>query len=62
VEITDLVSDAPRGQVLRAKLIQKYPEILNTPSIEMLLSKLPSYGGNWEQYYEIEMKWPGKSK
>ena len=24
---------------------------------EYILNKLPSFGGNWEQYYEIRMEW-----
>lgn len=56
--IRHLVSDAPRGETLRKKLVEKFPDILKVPSIEMLLKRLPSFGGNWEQYYEIEMNWP----
>lgn len=51
------VSDAPRCQVLRKEIVEKIPDILNIRNIEKILSELPSLGGDWEQYYHIEIKW-----
>ena len=38
--------------------IEKYfPQVLKIPGFEYILNKLPGFGGDWEQYYEIRMEW-----
>lgn len=58
-EIEDLVSSEPRGKVLQNKI---HKLILNSDlknpiskGIINLVEKLPSFGGGWEQYYEVEV-------
>ena len=56
-EIHELVTSARRGQVIRTKLIQVFP------GIEPYLPRdMRSIGGDWEQNYEIEMKWSLKDE
>ena len=56
-EIFDLVTDAPRGAVIKTKIEKYFPEASKIPSSGYILKLLPSYGGDWEQYYEIRMEW-----
>ena len=56
-EISELVTDAPRGKVIKTKIEKYFPQVLNIPGFEYILNKLPSFGGYWEQYYEIRMEW-----
>ena len=56
-EILDLVTDAPRGEVIKTKIEKYFPEESKIPGSGYILKLLPSYGGNWEQYYEIRMEW-----
>ena len=56
-EISELVTDAPRGKVIKTKIEKYFPQVLNIPGFKYILNKLPSFGGNWEQYYEIRMEW-----
>ena len=56
-EISELVTDAPRGKVIKTKIEKYFPLTLKILGFEYILSKLPSFGGNWEQYYEIRMEW-----
>ena len=56
-DISELVTDAPRGQVIKTKIEKSFPWILNLPGTGYILRLLPSYGGDWEQYYEIRMEW-----
>lgn len=63
--IEDLVTSAPRGKTLQSKVKSLIPRSLLQNSftrviIEGLLNELPSFGGDWEQYYEIEAKWEKK--
>lgn len=57
VDIVDIVTDAPRGQVLKTKLLQRFPSINNYEWLRAQLDSLPSFGGDWNQEYEIEMVW-----
>lgn len=56
-EILDLVTDAPRGKVIRTKILKYFPGAWQIPGSAAILDKLPSFGGDWEQYYEIRMEW-----
>ncbi len=56
-EINELVTDAPRGEVLKTKLTKSMPWLLDIPGAGYILNSLPSFGGNWDQIYEVEMKW-----
>ena len=56
-EIFDLVTDAPRGEVIKTKIEKYFPEASKIPGSGYILKLLPSYGGDWEQYYEIRMEW-----
>ena len=56
-EIKDLVTDAPRGQVIKTKILKYFPFVLKIPGMSYILDRLPSFGGDWEQYYEIRMEW-----
>ena len=56
-EIQDLVSDAPRGEVIKNKIEKYFPAVLQIPRLQYILKQLPSFGGNWNQYYEIRMEW-----
>jgi len=57
MNITELVTDAPRGLVLQTKLRQRFPSIAGLPGIRGLISRLPSFGGNWDQIYKVKAKW-----
>ena len=56
-EMQDLVSDAPRGEVIKNKIEKYFPAALQIPGLQYILKKLPSFGGNWIQHYEIRMEW-----
>ena len=56
-DIVDLVTDAPRGEVVKTKIKKYFPEESKIPGSGYILELLPSYGGTWEQYYEIRMEW-----
>ena len=56
-EIFDLVTDAPREEVIKTKIEKYFPKASKIPGSGYILKLLPSYGGNWEQYYEIRMEW-----
>ena len=56
-EIFDLVTDAPRGEVIKTKIEKYFPEASKISGSGYILKLLPSYGGDWEQYYEIRMEW-----
>ena len=56
-EIFDLVTDAPRGEVIKTKIEKYFPKASIIPGAGYILKLLPSYGGDWEQYYEIRMEW-----
>ena len=56
-EIPELVTDAPRGEVIKTKFEKYFPEASKIPGSGYILKLLPSYGGDWEQYYEIRMEW-----
>ncbi len=56
-EITELVTDAPRGKVIQEKIRKHCPTLLKIPGSSYILEKLPSFGGNWEQIYHIRMEW-----
>ena len=56
-EILELVTDAPRGEVIKTKIEKYFPEASKIPGSGYILKLLPSYGGDWEQYYEIRMEW-----
>ena len=56
-EISELVTDAPRGKVIKTKIEKYFPLTLKILGFEYILDKLPSFGGNWKQYYEIRMEW-----
>lgn len=56
-EISDLVTDAPRGEVIKTKIEKYFPKASKIPGSGYILKLLPSYGGDWEQYYEIRMEW-----
>ena len=58
-EIKRNESSEPRGKVLQNKI---HKLILNSDlknpiskGIINLVEKLPSFGGDWEQYYEVEV-------
>ena len=52
-----LVTDAPRGEVIKTKIEKYFPEASKIPGSGYILKLLPSYGGDWEQYYEIRLEW-----
>ncbi len=56
-DIVDLVTDAPRGEVIKTKIKKYFPESAKIPGSGYILELLPSYGGDWEQYYNIRMEW-----
>ena len=56
-ELRDLVTDAPRGEVLKTKIEKYFPNASKIPVFGYILKLLPSFGGDWEQYYEIRMEW-----
>ena len=56
-EIFDLVTDAPRGAVIKTKIEKYFPKASKIPGSGYIFKLLPSYGGDWEQYYEIRMEW-----
>lgn len=56
-EISELVTDAPRGEVIKTKIQKFFPNASKIPGFKHILELLPSYGGDWEQYYEIRMEW-----
>ena len=61
VDISHIKSDIPRGTMAKAKRywsnIEEY--IPNTPwfSANDMINAVPSFGGNWDQIYYIEMQW-----
>ena len=56
-EVSELVTDAPRGKVIKTKIEKYFPQVLKILGFEYILNKLPGFGGDWEQYYEIRMEW-----
>ena len=56
-EILDLVTDAPRGEVIKTKIEKYFPNASKIPGSGYILRQLPSFGGDWEQYYEVRMEW-----
>jgi len=44
------------------KLIKYFGRYLFDIPWISILNKLPSFGGTWEQYYEIEMDWSRDEK
>lgn len=56
-EISELVTDAPRGSVIKKKIEKYFPGVPKIPGSEYILKSLPSFGGDWEQYYDIRMEW-----
>ena len=52
-----LVTDASRGEVIKTKIEKYFPEASKIPGSGYILKLLPSYGGDWEQYYEIRLEW-----
>ena len=44
-------------EVIKTKIEKYFPEASKIPGSGYILKLLPSYGGNWEQYYEIRMEW-----
>ena len=55
--IDALVTDAERGEVLKTKLLNRFPWVGQIPFSGRLLNRLPSFGGNWAQIYKVEMEW-----
>ena len=51
-----LVTDAPLGEVIKTKIEKYFPEASKIPGSGYILKLLPSYGGDWEQYYEIRLE------
>ena len=49
--------DSRRGEVIKTKIEKYFPEASKIPGSGYILKLLPSYGGDWEQYYEIRMEW-----
>lgn len=56
-EILDLGTDAPRSNVLKTKILKYYPVLSQFPYSGYILDKLPSFCGNCDQIYEIQMEW-----
>ena len=56
-DIKDLVTDAKRGEVLKTKFKQKFPEAASYIPSFLMNVVWPSFGGTWEQEYNIEMEW-----
>lgn len=52
IDITNLVDDAPRGETIKRKL---HPIIVN--ALESLGVEIPSFGGNFWQYFHIKDTW-----
>jgi len=50
-------TDAPRGSVIRKKIEKYFPGVSKIPASEYILKSLPSFGGDWKQYYDIRMEW-----
>ena len=55
--LAELVTNAPRGEVFKTKIKHCFPEESKIPGSGYLLALLPSFGGTWEQYYDIRMEW-----
>ena len=56
--ITKDLSRLGRDYIDTGYYIEKYfPEASKIPGSGYILKLLPSYGGDWEQYYEIRMEW-----
>ena len=56
--IKDLVSSAPRGKVLQTKVRERIPALLlKLKWVNDILSRLPSFGGNWDQYFDVVVQW-----
>ncbi len=56
--VTEFIDDAPRGSVLKYKILYAFPGLARIPAAVFLLDMLPSFGGDWEQFYLIRMPWP----
>ena len=57
-EIYDLVTSAPRGETLKIKLCSLIPNyLLQIQWVSDILAHLPSFGGDWTQYYDVVVKW-----
>jgi len=56
-EISELVTDASRGEVIKTKIKKYFPHASKIPGFGYILNSLPSYGGDWDQYYEVRMEW-----
>jgi hypothetical protein len=52
IEMTNLVDDAPRGETVKRKL---HPFIVS--AVETVGFKIPSFGGNFWQYFHIKDTW-----
>ena len=54
----DLVMSAPRGETLKIKLRSLIPnDLLQFQWGSDILAHLPSFGGDWTQYYDVVVKW-----
>ncbi|TAE89850.1 MAG: RHS repeat-associated core domain-containing protein, partial [Verrucomicrobia bacterium] len=59
LEVTEFVTDAPRGQVVAQKMRQRFGSVLSyLPGSDRVLGLLPSFGGNWEQSYDVKVECP----
>ena len=57
-EIHDLVTSAPRGETMKTKIRSLLPEyLLHFQWVNDILANVPSFGGNWTQYYDVIVKW-----
>ena len=45
-EISELVTDAPRGEVIKTKIEKYFPEASKIPGSGYIFKLLPSYGGD----------------
>lgn len=56
--LTEFIGDAPRGGVLKSKVLSNFPWTTGVPGAMRVLDHLPSFGGDWEQIYRVRMPWP----
>jgi hypothetical protein len=55
--ITVLVSEPPTGKKLHKQIIHRFPAAGRIPGFSFIMHRLPTFGRDWEQVYEIRMEW-----
>ena len=57
IVIGNYIEISEKREVIKTKIEKYFPKASKIPGSGYILKLLPSYGGNWEQYYEIRMEW-----